>query len=256
MYRLPVTKTAVELLPFTGAEDMLLLEPSAGELEISISLANRLASRCDGESLNAADVPLTDLEALLLELRRTVLGDTVTARAVCPKPGCGARANITFSLSEYRAHHGPRTPRFPPMKKDSNWYGISGSDVEFRLVTAGDLLAVEHSPAPKAALSLRTIRPESVSGRDITRIERWMESLCPSLSQEVQGNCPECGGVVQLFFHVRTHVQRELGFEATFLYQDVHLLASRYHWTEEKILALPRARRLQYVELASNAGGN
>ena len=61
--------------------------------------------------------------------------------------------------------------------------------------------------------------------------------------------------MARFFFSACTHVQRELAHEAAFLYQDVHLLATRYHWSEDKILALPRARRLQYAELAMATGG-
>jgi hypothetical protein len=234
---------------------MLLLESGHDELERSVALVNRLARRCDGETLDAASLPLTDVEALLLELRRMLLGDVLLARAECPARGCGVRTDITFSIHEYLAHNRPSMPRSRPERKESGWFGLPGSDVEFRLVTPADLMAVMETPNPNSALVRRTIRPEGASGREVSRVQRMMESLSPSLSQEVQGKCPECGEVVRLFFSVRSYVQRELGFEAVFLYQDVHLLATRYHWSEEKILSLPRARRLQYAELALAAGG-
>jgi hypothetical protein len=259
MLRLPVSEITVTLRPFTGAEDMLLLEAGDNELELAVSLLNRLASRCDAGDdavcVDVASLPLMDVEALLLEMRRMLLGDVLLARAQCPATDCGARTDITFRLSEYLEHNRPRTPRRWPTKKESGWYGLPGADVEFRLVTAGDLIAAMKAPNPKSALIRRTIRPEGASARDIRRVQRIMDSLCPSLSQEVQGNCPECGQVVRLFFNVRAYVQRELGFEAAMLYQDVHVLATRYHWSEEKILALPRARRLHYAELVLAAGG-
>jgi len=255
MLRLPVSDVLVELLPFTGAEDMLLLEAAGGELEVAVALCNRVARRRDGEKLDAARLPLTDVETLLLELRRMLLGDTVVARGQCPVPDCCARTDITFRLSEYMAHHRPRFSRKLPLKKETGWYGLPGSDVEFRLVTAEDLMAVMNAKNPKSALARLTIRPECASPRDVGRVERLMELLSPSLSQELQGACPECGELTRFYFNVRTHVERELAYESAFLYQDVHVLAARYHWSEEKILLLPRSRRLQYAELAMAATG-
>ena len=84
-----------------------------------------------------------------------------------------------------------------------------------------------------------------------------MQALAPPLSGEIEGRCPECGVRAHFWFDAQRYVQRELRYDAEFLYEDVHLLASRYHWTEEKILSLPTMRRVQYVEMAlRGAGGN
>ena len=255
MLRLPISQTAVELRPYTGAEDMLLLESREHEVRRSLALVQRLAQRCDGETLDARSLPLPDVEVLLLELRRTLLGDVLHAKAECPTRDCGQRADISFGIGDYLAHHQPRVPRNHPVRKEAGWFALPQSDVEFRLVTAGDLIEAIDSADPKSALAQRTIRPAGVSRNDVNRVQRMMDSLCPSLSQEVQKQCAKCGEWVRLFFNVHSYVQRELAFEATFLYQDVHVLATRYHWSEETILSLPRARRLQYAEMALAAGG-
>lgn len=255
MFRLPVSQIAVELRPYTGAEDMLLLESRDHEVRRSLALVHRLAQRCDGEALDAGSLPLPDVEAMLLELRRTLLGDVLHAKADCQARECGQRTDITFSIEDYLAHHRPRVPRNQPVRKESGWFALPHSDVEFRLVTAGDLIEAIESANPKSALARRTIRPASVSRNDLSRVQRIMDSLSPSLSQEVQKKCVKCGEWVQIFFNVHSYVQRELAFEAEFLYQDVHVLATRYHWSEEAILSLPRARRLQYAEMALAGGG-
>jgi len=255
VFRLPVSQLAVELRPYTGAEDMLLLESRAHEVRRSLALVDRLAQRCDGEAFDAASLPLPDVEALLLELRRTLLGDVLHAKAECPTRECGERTDIGFSIGDYLAHHRPRMPRNRLVRKESGWFGLPHSDVEFRLVTAGDLIEAIDSANPKSALAQRTIRPSGVSRSHVSRIQRIMDSLSPSLSQEVQKKCAKCGEWVRLFFNVHSYVQQELAFEAAFLYQDVHVLATRYHWSEEKILSLPRTRRLQYAEMALAAGG-
>lgn len=254
MFHLPVSQLAVELRPYTGAEDMLLLESRDHEVRRSLALVRRLAQRCDGEALDAGSLPLPDVEALLLELRRTLLGDVLHAKADCQSRECGQRTDLAFGIGDYLAHHRPRVPRGQLVRKESGWFAFPHSDVEFRLVTAADLLEAIDSANPKSALAQRTIRPASASRDHVNRVQRVMDSLSPSLSQEVRKKCAKCGEWVRLFFNVHSYVQQELAFEAAFLYQDVHVLATRYHWSEEEILSLPRTRRLQYAEMALAAG--
>ncbi len=45
-----------------------------------------------------------------------------------------------------------------------------------------------------------------------------------------------------LYFDARWFCLRELRQRATFIYQDVDILARRYHWSETEILALPADR--------------
>ena len=109
MFRLPISQLVVELRPYTGAEDMLLLESREHELWLSVALVRRLAKRSDGKVLDAAALPLPDVEALLLEMRRTLFGDVLHAKADCHARGCGQRTDIAFSIGDYLAHRRPRT---------------------------------------------------------------------------------------------------------------------------------------------------
>jgi hypothetical protein len=258
MFRLPVSKIEVELHDATGAEDMLLLEGARGVVETSIALAGRVARRCDGEDMDAAALPITDIEALMLELRRRLFGESVESRGRCPVEECGTPTDLSFRISEYVAHHLARMPgaRMPanvePVRDDPPWFEIRGSGVQFRLVTAGDVAAAAGSPNPERELARRTIRPRSAEEwkRAGKPAQRAMQALAPTLSGEIEGTCPECGATARFWFDAQSYVQRELRYEAESLYEDVHLLAGRYHWTEEKILSLPRARRARYVEMA------
>ena len=251
MFRLPVSGLQVDLHQFTGAEDMLLLESDAEDWGISIAMAERLAHQVDGEALDAAALPATDVEALLLEQRRVILGDDLNPRAQCGQPGCAAQIDVSFRISNYLEYHRPRMPRIAgPLKEQPGWFRLHETDVSFRLVTAGDLMAIQGLAHPEKELAVRTMRPQPLAEKDIRRVQQAMEAMAPPLSRELEGRCPECNAAVRLFFNPRTYVQRELRFEAAFLYEDVHLLATRYHWSEEKILSLPRTRRVQYAELA------
>jgi hypothetical protein len=80
MFRMPVSGMEVDLLQATGYEDLLLLESQSDLVSISMELVARLAKPRQGETLNVADLPAADLEAVLLELRRRIIGDTIASR--------------------------------------------------------------------------------------------------------------------------------------------------------------------------------
>lgn len=259
MFRMPISGIEVELLQVTGQEDLLLLEGRRDLVSTSMELAQRLAVPREGESLNAAELTVADLEALLLELRRRVVGETVASRGRCPVPECATPIDISFRIEGYLRSHGPRKPsNVQPLESEPNWFQLRGSEVRFRLVTAGDLAAAAESEEPERELARRTIRTQSPGERKRgqQKAERAMESLAPPVSGEVGGQCPQCGAQVSFWFDVQSYVQRELRYDAEFLYEDVHQLAMLYHWSEEKILSLPRQRRMQYVELALRRGGS
>jgi len=260
MFRLPVSGIDVDLRPATGLEDLLLLEGARDAASVSIALVEQLARKLDGGALNARDLTVTDMEALVLELRRRLLGEWVESRGRCPSAGCGAAIDISFRAGDYASQHRSRMPtNSAPLKNEPGWFQLTGSEVQFRLVTAGDLAAAMQSANPERELARRTIRSGSDAKmqRANRAVQRAMQSLAPPLSGEIEGRCPECGATARFWFDVQSFVQREMRYSAEFLYDDVHVLASRYHWTEDKILSLPRTRRMQYVEMAlRRSGGN
>jgi hypothetical protein len=80
-----------------------------------------------------------------------------------------------------------------------------------------------------------------------------MEALSPNLADELAGVCPECRAPVTAYFDPRRFCLRELRDRARFIYDDVDVLAHRYHWSEQAILSMPAARRASYAELARHA---
>jgi hypothetical protein len=81
-------------------------------------------------------------------------------------------------------------------------------------------------------------------------VERALDRLAPSLVDDLAGNCPECGASISMRFDPLRYCLRELADQALSVFEDVHLLASVYHWGESEILALPRRRRAHYAEMA------
>ena len=61
--------------------------------------------------------------------------------------------------------------------------------------------------------------------------------------------CPACDAAFRTLLDIGDYFYRELQGRAGYLYQDVHLLALHYHWSEREILALSRRKRRLYLDL-------
>jgi hypothetical protein len=250
MPRLPVTGLDVRLSPPAGVEDVFLRESTYDGPLLSLALIERLARTADGETIDWSSLPVTDIEGLLIALRQQVFGDRINTDLPCPAPACGARMDVSFRLSEYLTYHRPRWPRGVVNSGDeSDWYQLRDADVSFRLPSVADQVAARYSPQPVRELVRRCIQPADAPARERRRAENAMAALAPSLSHELEAQCPECGAQIAFYFDVQHFVLNELRGQAAYVYEDVHLIAQSYHWPEDAILALPLSRRLRYAEL-------
>jgi len=270
-FSLPVSGRAITVRQPTGIEDILLVESGQSVTARALCLAERLASAVDGAPLDWETLSVTDLDAFVLGLRRALIGDRIVAEIVCRAEGCGHRIDLSFAISQYLDRHRPSTK--PPRLRNwsvteideaPGWYGLApGADdgttgtvaVSFRLPSAVDQIAVEGVADPAEALASRCLRPADVPRAWRRAVEATMAKLAPILCNDLAGTCPECGAGVQVNFDPRRFCLRELLDRARFVYDDVDVLAQRYHWSERAILALPSARRASYAELARQSGG-
>lgn len=253
-FRLPVSGRHVTVRAPSGLEDLLLRESRAHEHALALELFTRLIHPAENDAAECGDLPAADGEALLLALRRTVLGDLLRAEVRCAEPDCAARVDISFRIGEYLAARKPRKPAGLKEAEKEGWFALSGESIRFRLPTCTDLAATGREPDAYAELIRRCIEPAGVSARLKQRVEKAMEALAPRFSQIMTGRCPECEREFGFYFDVHSFVLRELRSHAASVYRDVHLLALYYKWPEQQILAMPRNRRIQYVEMLREQG--
>jgi hypothetical protein len=237
------------MCPPTGLEDLLLCEAPALDAALAVALVDRLAELPDGRPLAAAGLCVTDLDALLLGLRRAALGDLVRGDTTCPAEGCGRRIDVSFRAGDYLAHCQPQSAPDAQLEAEG-WYRLCGTEVRFRLPTAADVIAAGRSADPEGELARLCVAAEGLTAETLARVQEALEQLAPSLSQDLAARCPECDAAVTVAFDARSFCLRELRDGAAFLFEDVALLAGRFHWSEVDILALPRVRRRRYAELA------
>ena len=262
----PVSGSPLHVREATGADEIVVLEPGRSPAETVMMLADRLVTDARGESPVWDELPAADVGAVALTIRQAWLGERIRTDARCPNPGCRERMDIAFEIPAYLAHHRPKPCPGVTPAPDPGWFklanaipaqAIAGAAVDepadlpvlFRLPTIGDLRVALSSPDPEECLRERCVRPASVPADVARRVSEAMEALAPSIGGTVTMECPACGGSAELGFDPVSYSLTELRAAAAGLYEEVHLLASTFHWSEDAILALRRSRRTRYADL-------
>jgi hypothetical protein len=281
---LPVSGVAVALRQPTGAEDLLLTEHRIDDPALALALAERLG-RTD-PALDWAELPVSDIDTLIVRLRQAIIGNRVIAEVTCANASCGQRVDLPIGIDAYLAHHRPhrggrrgwsaesstdtpgwfvlraaaagrisarKTQRTRKTKRTGDDVAAGADAVRFRLPTLADQIAVYGLPDIVVALAARCIRPGTLSGQTRARVEAAMAALAPPLAGPLQGPCPHCAIPIAAQFEARLYCLQELRDRARFIFDDIDALAERYHWSERAILTLPHLRRTSYVERARRA---
>jgi hypothetical protein len=254
---LPVSGLPVTLRRLSGVEDILLAEGRADDPSLALILVESLAGAdtpCEWDAL-----PIPDVDAIIVAIRRSVLGDRVIAESACVRAECGSRVDFAFRLSDYIEHHRPKARKsagaaVAPEASGPDWFNLDSSGaMTFRIPRFGDLIVAASDDDPAECLARRCVRPATASGRQRARAERTMSAMAPALSGPIRGRCPDCGAPIEAQFDARVYCLQELCDRARFVYDDVDALASRHHWSESAILELPSERRVQYAERGRQA---
>lgn len=251
--RLPVSGIEIVVRAPNGADDLFLLERPDRDVLAAVDLLARVGQGGDGGAVDWSALPLGDVDVALLELRKLLLGDHLRTAVRCTSATCGALFDVSFRVSDYVSHHAPRKGRVVGAG-DPGWFRLDGSEVAFRLPTVADVLAVANEGKPERVLAERCIRPSAIARGARKRVEAAMQKMAPSLFDELDCSCHECGAPVPMAFDPVGWVLEELARRAAHVYEEVHLLARAYHWSEQEILALPHQRRARYAELAYAEG--
>lgn len=255
MPRTPLLGVPVAWREATGWDELVLVEGDGGLATAVAVLQGRArfpAAGRDG-ALTARDLPVGDVDALIVALRVDRLGDRLIAEGTCAT--CSAPVDVDFGLAAYCAHNRPRATRLADQDPgEPGWWRLRRAETWFRVPTAGDVLTAAEEADPHEALLATCVRGER-STRAMRAVDRALESVAPTLRTRVQGGCPECGAAVDLDVDARGLCLDELRFLAGAVLDEVHLVAAAYHWREREILDLPGARRTAYAERIRTARG-
>lgn len=79
----------------------------------------------------------------------------------------------------------------------------------------------------------------------LKELDKVLEATAPEIPTSINAACPDCGQDARFDFDIAKAVIET--FENPL--EDVHDIASAYHWDEAQILKLPRSRRQTYLKL-------
>jgi hypothetical protein len=249
--QLPVSGMALSLRSPDGCDDLAILEARGPAVARALAVLPRLAQLVPGATGHTPEwesMTVTDFEVALLALRERLFGQSIACALDCSQPECGQRVEMEFRVEDFVNSVRPHRPRDVQDDARPGWFRLEDTEVVFRLPTVGDQAAVAGSARAGRDLEELCIKPPGLLARLRARVERAMEQLAPEVSRPIAGQCPHCGQGLSALLYVPVLVLDELRRAAVGIYEEVHLIASAYHWSEDSILALPRARRWGYAE--------
>ena len=91
--------------------------------------------------------------------------------------------------------------------------------------------------------------PRTPAANLIEMIDARLEEFDPLVAFSVQVGCPHCGLQTDFPVDLEALALSELEKVQTQLLQDLHRLATHYHWSESEILDLTPQRRARYLQL-------
>jgi hypothetical protein len=190
----------------------------------------------------------------LLKLRAQLFGPSAEMLSCCP--ACGEKVESVLPIRTLCEQSSP------PAVAVENTLDVDGHRVCFRLLAAGDLLAIERCAPELAREKLlercvqwatnaqeKAVSPRELPAPVVSAVTAAMEAADTAAYLEVGLTCVSCGHSWHTVFDIARYIWREIGSWATRTLLDVHRIARAYGWTEAETLALSPTRRQIYLEL-------
>jgi hypothetical protein len=191
---------------------------------------------------------------VLLQIVRETQGDRLLWKARCANEDCGHEMELELSVSQLLST--------PEPAECFSWSAERGCELELRLPSGRDQIEWRESAADAneegVDLRIASSLVSRVNGQPPasgwTLPQEWLRALDAAFrehdvlaSMELQVSCPWCGKDSALEPDVESLALSRLAAEQRRVLEEIHQLASTYHWTEAEVLALPRLRRAFYI---------
>jgi hypothetical protein len=244
--------------PITGAFEVTLAETaSAGTSlprRVTIVLSNALEhlGGVQATTERVHQLAVGDRQFLVRQLAALIDQDILWLSSTCT---C-CRRGFDVQIEQSRLPVKEAGTSFPFAIAPASW-----GDCRLRIPSGEDQDAAAQITDDRAATRLLARRcaldpiPETIrelSEADVARIEHAVEHAAPEVTTIVQCACPECGHANEVYVDPYVCLTTSVGS----LWDDVHEVASAYHWSERDILALSRARRQTYLRRIARGRGS
>ncbi|MDR4518618.1 MAG: hypothetical protein MRK00_14710 [Nitrosomonas sp.] len=245
---------------FTGGFELMLNAQTYPELNhverVTQVLCNALAS-IGGQQVSEeliSGLSVGDRQFLMRQLAVHMDDRPVWLTAVCHH--CAEKFDVSFRQSEL------------PVKPAGEGYPSRDIEVSLGMIsvsvpTGNDQRAIsgitDHQKALRTLIARLVkikgrrpgLKPENLTAEDIEKIESTSEAMSPEIATEVLAVCPHCEAQNRLTATPYSCFEKS----PDTLFNEVHAIAMHYHWREQDILDLPRARRQKYLQLIDRSRG-
>lgn len=211
----------------------------------SLPRALALATAGGASAADVVDLSIGRRDEYIWALRQDCFGESLASVVDCPS--CGEELELELVSSQVRVG---------PPASDSGCVPAEGIEIDFRLITSRDLIAVAGLPDARREVITRCVT--SVSPKDsaalpdsaLGAVSAAMAALDPQAGASVDLDCAVCTRRWSAPFDIASYLWSELNVHAVRVLREVHSLATAYGWTEPEVLAVSPARRRRYLEMA------
>jgi hypothetical protein len=217
---------------------------------VTMLLANCLLE-FDGQIVNETlvwDLSVADRLQGLLAIAHASTGASTTAVAICHKEKCRGEIELELDLSSFAS--------VTPGRID--WLSPDSKKVTCRLPTGNDQRAwqkhtLTNDETDEAWLANRLIEvvdnspPSPLPENWLQPLGLALEAADPLTALSTDTLCPFCGELLCVEIDLELLLIEGLRSQQRQLLEQLHRLASRYHWSEADIIALPNWRRQRYL---------
>ena len=229
--------------PLIRALHVLALSEGASEQEAWAS---------KDEPIQLLDLDLAERNRRLMAFFVESFGSSLEFESSCPK--CEEGVEVDVDLGSIRAQDHAEDRVFQA--------SAEGVEMQFRLPSTRDLLALARCDEPRAARRLLFARcivectqdGESVPTSELSpaHLERMADEMSrsdPHAEILLRLSCPECEASWRVVLDLAEHVWARIERRSRAAVEAVHRLARAYGWSEPEILSLSAARRALYLSM-------
>ena len=248
--------------PLTGEVELALAESAALDVDLPTSVSRALAAAL-AELAGEAPTPeavdalaVGDRQFLIRQLAARLGRDGIWLTAACGH--CGEPFDFFVEQSALPVKEAGES--FPHASVQT-----SLGRCELRVPTGADqraIAAIDDEERALATLARRCLISAEGASReqladlqlsrdDLAAVSEALEAAAPEVTTCLRASCPRCAEISEVTLDPYLCMR---GVDGE-LFEEIHLLASTYHWNEAEILALPRHRRQRYLRRIDHARG-
>lgn len=194
------------------------------------------------------------LQALLL-IALASLPTTLFLSYQCSRDDCREKMELPLDLNLFRMDETKNSLQCKPEETIEVELRLpTGKDQQYWLTHTNENLEKEMAKFLVTHINGKEPAPDwQIPNAWLEPIAQTLEEHDPFTVMSLQTACPACGRVSDVDFDLENYLLRQLEIQQWRLKQQVHELASVYHWSENDIVSLPKSRREEYLHFIHEA---